>query len=96
MNKSDLIDSIAERTGFTKKDCGLFIDVFCSVVSETLVNGGRVLISNFGVFEVRKSKARVGKNFFENSTHPIPPRKVPYFTPGRGLREAVMEARSDD
>lgn len=89
MNKEDLINAIAERTGYTKKDCLLFIDVFCDVICEALRNGDRVKIVNFGVFDVKKAKPRTGKNFFDNTALPIPARKVPTFIPGEGLKRAT-------
>lgn len=89
MNKEELVDAISIQTGFTKKDCLVFVDAFCDVVGNTLNRGDRVKIVNFGVFEVKLGKARTGKNFATNTTYPIPPRKIPAFIPGAGLKEAV-------
>lgn len=91
MTKEELISEIAERTGFTKKDCMLFVDVFCDTVGEALSNGDRVKIVNFGIFEVKETKPRQGKNFISNTTYPIPPRRVPAFIPGVGLKEVVKK-----
>ncbi len=89
MTKEELIGEIAGYTGFTKKDCALFVDVFCDVVSEALEKGDRVKIVDFGVFEVKECKARTGKNFAKNTTHPIPPKRIPSFIPGEGLKQIV-------
>lgn len=90
MNKEELVNEISGITGFTKKDCLLFVDVFCDVVGEALKRGERVKIHNFGAFQVKECKARTGKNFVENTSHPIPPKRVPGFTPGDGLRKIVQ------
>lgn len=89
MTKEELIGEIAGCTGFTKKDCALFVDVFCNVVGDALERGDRVKIVDFGVFEVKECKARTGKNFAKNTTCPIPPKKVPSFIPGEGLKQIV-------
>lgn len=95
MTKEELVSEIAGCTGFTKKDCLLFIDVFCDVIGEALERGDRVKIVDFGVFEVKERKARTGKNFAKNTKHPIPPKKVPSFVPGEGLKQVVGGAVYD-
>lgn len=89
MTKKELVDEIASHTGFTKKDCRLFIDVLCEVIVNALKRGERVKIVDFGVFEVKEVKPRKGKDFANNTICQIPARKVPSFTPGVNLREAV-------
>lgn len=89
MTKEELVGEIACRTGFTKKDCLLFVNVFCEVVGEELGRGERVKIVDLGVFEVKERKARTGKNFVKNTTHPIPPKRVPCFIPGERLKQIV-------
>lgn len=89
MNKEDLIIEIAGCTGFTKKDCALFIDVFCDVIGGALERGDRIKIVDFGIFDTKECKARTGKNFATNTKYPIPARKVPTFVPGKRLRKMV-------
>lgn len=89
MTKEELVNEISSRTGFTKKDCLLFLDVFCDTIEDSLSKGERVKIVDFGVFDVKVRKSRTGKNFFENTTLPIPSKKIPTFTPGEGLKSIV-------
>lgn len=96
MTKEELVAEIAYHTGFTKKDCLLFLDTFCGVVAESLERGEAVKIVNFGVFNVKECKARSGKNFASNTVQHIPARKVPAFVPGIGLKEIVGGARYAD
>ena len=95
MTKEELVNEISYQTGFTKKDSLLFIDVFCDVICEALENGDCVKIVDFGIFEVKERKARTGKNFAKNTTHPIPPKKVPNFVPGKGLKQVVGGVNHD-
>lgn len=95
MTKEELVAEIAYHTGFTKKDCQLFLDTFCGVVAESLERGEAVKIVNFGIFNVKECKARSGKNFASNTIQPIPSRKVPAFIPGVGLKEMVGGAEDD-
>lgn len=54
MNKLELVDKISQKVSLTKKDCRLVIDEFLDEIISTLQNGKKVVLSNFGVFEVRK------------------------------------------
>lgn len=89
MTKEELVNEIAFNTGFTKKDCMLFVDVFCGVVGKALEDGDRVKIVDFGVFETKEVKPRKGRDFNNNTTCQIPARRVPVFIPGAGLKETV-------
>ena len=89
MNKKELISDIASRTGFTKKDCALFLETFCESVTASLSRGERVKIVNCGLFGVKKVAGRSGKNFFTNGVQPIPEKILPMFVPGDGLKKAV-------
>lgn len=94
MTKEELVNEIAFNTGFTKKDCLLFVDVFCGVVGEALERGERVKIVDFGVFETKEIKPRKGRDFNHNTTCQIPAKRVPAFIPGMGLKEMVGGAKS--
>ncbi|MCA9736015.1 MAG: HU family DNA-binding protein, partial [Gemmatimonadetes bacterium] len=65
MNKSDLVDELADRTGMTKADAGRAIDaVFGTdgIISKALREDKKVQITGFGTFESRARKARTGRN----------------------------------
>ncbi len=62
MNKQELIASIAEKTGFTKKDAEAGVNAFIKSVEDSLANGDKVQLIGFGTFETRKRKARQGRN----------------------------------
>ncbi len=90
MNKADLISSVAEKTGFTKKDAEKALNGFMETIKEELVAGGKVQLVGFGTFEVRDRKARQGRNPRNpGETIDIPASKAPVFKAGKSLKEAV-------
>lgn len=90
MNKAELIASVAEKTGFTKKDAEKALNGFMETIKEELVAGGKVQLVGFGTFEVRDRKARQGRNPRNPSeTIDIPASKAPVFKAGKSLKEAV-------
>ncbi len=89
MTKTELIDSVAEKSGLTKKDSGKAVDAVLSAMTEALSNGEKVQLVGFGSFEVRQRSARTGRNPQTGAVIEIKARKVPVFKPGKALKEAV-------
>lgn len=61
MNKQELIERMAGKTGLSKKDCGTALDGFLSAVTEALQAGEAVKLTGFGSFEVKRRAARTGR-----------------------------------
>ncbi|MFS8639465.1 MAG: HU family DNA-binding protein [Symbiobacteriaceae bacterium] len=89
MNKPELVNAIAEKTGLNKKDSERAVNAFVESVSEALAKGEKVSLVGFGTFEVRTRQARTGRNPRTGQTLTIPASKVPAFKPGKQLREMV-------
>lgn len=90
MNKAELIASVAEKTGFTKKDSEAAVNAFTAVVEETLVAGEKVQLIGFGTFETRERKARQGRNPRKpGETIEIAASKAPVFKAGKALKDSV-------
>jgi len=89
MNKQDLINSISEKSGLTKKDVEAVLNTFLGEVTDALSSGEKVQLIGFGTFETRKRSARVGRNPQTGATLPIPESKIPAFKAGNKLKEAV-------
>ena len=89
MNKAELITSVAEKTGFTKKDAEKALNGFMETIKEELVAGGKVQLVGFGTFEVRDRKERVGRNPRTKEEIQIPASKVPVFKPGKEFKTTV-------
>lgn len=90
MNKSDLITSISEKSGLTKKDAEGALNAFIKSVEETLEKEEKVQLVGFGTFEVRHRKEREGRNPRNpQETITIPASKAPVFKAGKTLKEIV-------
>lgn len=89
MNKSQLISSVAQDTGLTKKDTERALNSIVQNIEQALAAGQRVSLVGFGTFEVRPRKARMGRNPRTGEAIEIPAAKVPAFKPGKALREIV-------
>lgn len=89
MNKSELIDAIAESAGISKKEAGNALDGMMGTVTRALENGDKVSLIGFGTFSVVKRAARKAKNPQNGKMIDIPAKNVAKFKPGAKLAEAV-------
>ena len=89
MNKTELIEAIAERADVPKSQAQKHFDAFEGVVSNVLKGGDEVQITGFGKFYVREQKARDGRNPQTGKKMRIPAQKVPSFSAGNSLKESV-------
>ena len=89
MNKSDLIDLVAAKTGQTKTLTGEFIGSFMEAVSETLNSGQKVTLVGFGTFQTANRKARKGRNPKNGAEILIPAKTIAKFKPGSSLSSSV-------
>lgn len=92
MTKRDLVVRISEETGLAQQDVQTAVQKTLDYISEAVTHGEKVELRNFGVFEVKVRKARVGRNPNAPAADvPIPPRAVVKFKPGKEMREAVLQ-----
>ncbi|MCD5412177.1 HU family DNA-binding protein [Thermodesulfovibrionales bacterium] len=89
MTKVELIDRISFETGFAKSDAASALDATLAVVKDALTDGQKVTLVGFGTFSVFERKARKGRNPRTGEEIEIPAAKVPKFTAGKTLKEAV-------
>ena len=91
MNKTELINCIREKLECTKVEAEKAIEAFLSSVEDGLKAGEKVQLIGFGTFEFKNRAARKGRNPQTGAEIDIPAAKVPHFTSGKGLREAVNQ-----
>ena len=91
MNKKELIAAAAAKAGTTQKDAEAVINAALETLTAALVNGDRVQVSGFGIFEVKTREARVGRNPLTKETINIPASKVPAFKASKALKDAVSK-----
>lgn len=93
MNKNDIVNIVAGRTGLTQKDAKKVIDTILETVKSALSEGKRLEIRGLGSFQVRERAPRVGRDIATGQSIPVPSRRVPIFVPGKVLKKAVNEGK---
>jgi len=89
MNKAELIEAIASKSGLTKKDSGAALDAFIETVTETLAKKENVALIGFGTFATSERAAREGVNPSTGAKIQISATTVAKFKVGAKLKEAV-------
>lgn len=89
MNKTDLIDVIAERADISKVVAGRTLDVIITAITESLSKGDQVTLIGFGTFDVSQRKERSGRNPQTGAVINIPATKAPRFKAGKNLKDKV-------
>ncbi len=89
MNKSELIDAIADSAGLTKADAGRALDAATDSIAKALQQGNTVSLVGFGTFTVRHRAARSGRNPRTGETIQIKASNNPAFKAGKALKDAV-------
>ena len=89
MNKTELVEAIAKKTGLSKKDSEAAVKAFVEVVSTQRKKKDKVQLIGFGTFETAKRAARTGKNPQTGKEIKIPASVAPKFKPGKALKDLV-------
>ncbi len=89
MNKQELIEKLAEKSHMSKSDSKKTLDALLETISESLAKGDSIQLMGFGTFKTAERKARTGRNPRTGKPVTIAAKKVPTFTPGNALKNAV-------
>ncbi|MEO1701825.1 MAG: HU family DNA-binding protein [Pseudomonadota bacterium] len=89
MNKNELAAAVAEKTGMAKGDAATAVDAVFDVITSTLKGGDDVRLLGFGNFVVQQRAATTGRNPMTGQPVDIPAKRVPKFSAGKGLKDAV-------
>lgn len=89
MNKTELIDAVADSADLSKADATRAVDAVVDNITETLRKGDSVALVGFGTFEVRERAARTGRNPQTGETIQIKASKAPAFKAGKAFKDAV-------
>ena len=89
MTKADLIEEVAAIADLSKKSSEQVVSAFFGSVVESLRRGDKVELRGFGTFNLRSRKARLGRNPKTGESVHVPAKVVPFFKPGKELRELV-------
>jgi len=91
MNKSELVEAIAEGSDVTKATASRVLDLFMETVTDTLKKGDQVVLPGFGSFSTGNRSARTGRNPQTGQPIEIKASRVAKFKAGKSLKEAVQE-----
>lgn len=89
MNKTELVDAVAEKADMSKASAARAVDAALEAIGGSLAQGDQVALIGFGTFLVRDRAARSGRNPRTGETINIAAAKVPAFKPGKALKDAV-------
>ena len=89
MNKSELIEAIADDAELSKADAGRAVDAMVSTITSTLAKGDSLSLIGFGTFSISERAARQGRNPRTGETIQIKAAKLPKFKAGKALKDAV-------
>ncbi|MBE6968360.1 MAG: HU family DNA-binding protein [Ruminococcaceae bacterium] len=91
MNKAELIATVAEKTGLSKKDSEKAVSAMLDTITTTLEAGEKVQLVGFGVFDVKERGARIGRNPKTKEEIEIPASRVPLFKAGKALKDIIAK-----
>lgn len=91
MNKTELIASVAEKSGLSKRDSEMAVNAVLECITESLKAGDKVSLVGFGVFDVKERAERVCKNPRTGESVLSPAVRVPAFKPGKSLKDSVAD-----
>jgi DNA-binding protein HU-beta len=91
MNKSELVDYIANKTGLTKKDAANAVNAFIEAVMDSVKRDKPVTLTNFGTFLSVHRAATMKRNPKTGAAVKVAAKRVPRFRPGKAFKEAVVK-----
>jgi len=89
MTKADLIDEVAKGSELSKKDAEVIVQAVLDSIIGSLKGGDKVELRGFGSFRLRERASREGRNPKTGEKVFVPAKKVPYFKPGKELKELI-------
>lgn len=89
MNKSELINEVARKTGLSRREAEVGVQTMLDVIVSEITKGEKVTLTGFGTFDVGKRQARAGVNPRTGDPIKIPATKMPRFKPSRNVRDQI-------
>jgi integration host factor subunit beta len=95
MTKAELVDEVARVVQLTKKQAETIVNIVFDSIVESLRTGEKIELRGFGSFRLRSRKSRTGRNPKTGEKVEVPSKKIPYFKPGKELKELINKALAD-
>lgn len=91
LTKAELVDRVASGADLPRKQAEEVVSVFLESIIESLRSGDKVELRGFGSFRLRKRNSRIGRNPRTGEKVAVPPKMIPYFKPGKELKELINQ-----
>jgi integration host factor subunit beta len=91
MTKAELVEEVARTTQLTKKHAEIIVNTVFDSIVDSLKGGEKIELRGFGSFRIRHRGARTGRNPKTGDKVSVPPKRIPYFKPGKELRELLND-----
>jgi integration host factor subunit beta len=91
MTKAELVEEVSEKTGLPKKQAEIVVNTVFESIVETLKTGEKIELRGFGSFRIRQRDSRTGRNPKTGDKVDVPAKRIPYFKPGKELRELLNQ-----
>lgn len=89
MTKAELVDQVARTTQLTKKHAEIMVNTVFDSIVDSLKDGEKIELRGFGSFRIRQRGSRTGRNPKTGARVDVPSKSIPYFKPGKELRELL-------
>ena len=95
MTKAELVDEVARVVQLTKKQAETIVNIVFDSIVDSLRSGQKIELRGFGSFRLRSRKSRTGRNPKTGEKVDVPSKKIPYFKPGKELKELINKVMGD-
>jgi integration host factor subunit beta len=92
MTKAELVEEVAGKTGLPKKQAEIIVNTVFESIVDSLKSGEKIELRGFGSFRIRRRDSRIGRNPKTGEKVRVPSKRIPYFKPGKELRELLNDA----
>jgi integration host factor subunit beta len=96
MTKAELVEEVSRVSDLTKKHSEVIVDTVFKTIVDALHRGEKIELRGFGSFRLRRRQPRKGRNPKTGDRVDVPPKKVPYFKPGKELKDLINKAEAAD
>src|SRR5262247_2688631 len=96
MTKAELVEEVSKVSDLTKKHSEVIVDTEIKTIVDALHRGDKIELRGFGSFRLRRREPRKGRNPKTGDKVDVPPKRVPYFKPGKELKDLINQGASED
>ncbi len=91
MTKAELVEEVSRASDLTKKHSEVIVDTVFETIKDALRRGEKIELRGFGSFRLRRRDSRRGRNPKTGDRVDVPPKRVPYFKPGKELKDRINQ-----